>query len=177
MADKQEAETDLGIAPRINLIAQNGESIDSETFSTPLVVGFFFSSCSSICPALLGSIRRELQEFENRQNKGTTPILNVLLITVDPQNDTPQALAQYAEKHGISHAQTKNVRWHFLTGDEAKIRELLINGFYVEASSDKELHSTRLFLLDRQKRIKGSYQGLDPEALALLKNDIRGLLD
>jgi len=86
---------------------------------------------------------------------------------VDPTNDTPAALKKYADKFD---ADTR--RWHFLTGDQEKVRDVVRNGFQVvmpESQSDLDRHSVRFILVDQSGSIRGYFDSTDEAELARLR--------
>jgi protein SCO1/2 len=82
-------------------------------------------------------------------------------VTLDPERDTPAALAEHATRWGLG------ARWHLLTGDPAAVRRL-IEAHRVQAVRlpDGELaHENVVVLLDRAGRAAFAYRGLaHPEA-------------
>lgn len=99
-------------------------------------------------------------------------------ITVDPQHDSPEVLAGYAERYGANPE-----RWLFLTGDPVEIKELVQEGFRLSAvsvgreSDDPVIfHSSRFILVDRAGEVRGYYDSSDKNALDRLRNNARTLL-
>jgi protein SCO1/2 len=108
---------------------------------------------------------------------------DVLLVSfsVDPERDTPEVFARYADNYGASKTQ-----WLFLTGDKRDIFPLVRNGFKLvaqEAESDETedaggpiLHSTLFVLVDARGRIRGYYDGTASETVVQLAADAQSLL-
>ena len=104
--------------------------------------------------------------------------IQLVSFSVDPERDTPQALAIYAEKY---RADPK--RWFFLTGRRDRIVRLVQDGFHLAVaaipndadSSGTIPHSSRFVLVDKQGTIRGYYDSRDLDALVRLKNDIDAL--
>lgn len=100
---------------------------------------------------------------------------NVIILshTVDPVHDTPEKLQQYAESYGAIPG-----KWYFLTGDKKHIYELARKSYFLAVSdgdgSNRDfIHSQQLVLIDSHKRIRGYYDGTNPEEVNQLIHDIR----
>ncbi len=94
--------------PDLTMIDQRGESVAvRELFETdrPVMVNFIFTSCTAICP-MMTSIFGQVQ---SRLGEDSTKVLMVS-ISIDPEQDTPQALAEYAAQFRAG------PQWRFLTG-------------------------------------------------------------
>ena len=148
--------------PEFSLTSQDGKPFGSSDLNGHVyVMGFFFTSCKSICPRLTKAIRK-LQE---RYQEWKSPV-RIVFITIDPQNDTPRVLAEYGKKYGIDFR-----RWTLLTGDEGKIRTLIEKGFrsHVGRAETKGgvrdiAHTGHVALIDADGHMRGSF-GTDPEGL------------
>src|SRR5262245_7549105 len=92
-------------------------------------------------------------------------------ITVDPDNDSPEVLAEYAKSF-----RARDDRWMFLTGDKQAIIHLARDGFKLPATEDPNVHSLRLVLVDRGGRIRGYFDSTDDESLASLQQRMTALL-
>ena len=141
-------------SPAFSLIDHRGERVAANTLrGAPTVLTFFYTSCHATCPALIG----RLQALETNQLEA----VRFVAITLDPERDTPAALAEHARRWGLG------ARWHLLTGDPSVVRRLL-ETYHVQAVRlpDGELaHDNVIVLLDRAGRIAFTYRGLAyPEA-------------
>ena len=75
----------------IDLLAHTGERVTEATFKgTPTLIYFGFTFCPDICPGTLVAVNRAYEALPESIEPPQT-----LLITVDPERDTPEALAQY----------------------------------------------------------------------------------
>ena len=178
--------TDAGVdtvyyeIPEFDLQGTNGGAVNNETmYSTIYVLSFFFATCPTICPAM----NFHLNEVE-RRFKGY-PEFEMVSITVDPEKDTPEKLAQYQKVNNYNAD-----KWRFLTGDKAHIYALA-KGVYLNAFEDQTaeggfLHSTSAILIDWNGNIRsriddngnivGSYDVLDITQLNDLEEDIKVLI-
>jgi protein SCO1/2 len=101
-------------------------------------------------------------------------------ITVDPANDTPEALRAYAERFGA-----ENGRWLFVTGERTALHSLIGEGFHLAVAERAEsentdgegliTHSDRFVLVDRDLQIRGYYHGTEQESVQQLLRDIEAL--
>jgi protein SCO1 len=96
--------------------------------------------------------------------------VHLVSFTVDPKNDTPPVLAEYAKVHGASPAM-----WSFLTGPVATLQTLDRDAFKLGNVDGSLQHSTRFVLVDRQSRIRAYYDTSDPSSIPKLISDIREL--
>lgn len=152
------------------LINQYGERItDSITKNKIYVADFFFATCQSICPKMSHQLKRVQDTFANKND------FLILSHTVNPEHDSAEVLRIYGEKYGV----IKN-KWHLLTGDKKQIYDLarndyLVNADETEGEGDLFIHSELFLLIDKEKRIRGIYDGTDSLQVNQLIKDIRML--
>ena len=132
-----------------------------------VVVDFFFISCSSICPKLTGNMKILQRAF--KKNDTTVHLLSV---SVNPEEDTVEALRAYADKYEVNHD-----HWWFLTGDRKVVYNLARNdlGLSIQPANgglDDLIHSEKLVLIDKDRYIRGYYNGLDTAELKRCADDI-----
>ena len=106
--------------------------------------------------------------------------MRIVAITVDPQFDTSEVLAEYSERVGANDGE-----WMFLTGHRDSIYQLARKGFLLgvedaaevaEANPEEPiLHSQRVVLVDAEGRIRGYYRGLSLEEMGRLAADAQTL--
>jgi protein SCO1/2 len=107
-----------------------------------------------------------------QQAEKDNPDFLILSHTVNPMHDTAEVLMEYAGKYGA----LKN-KWHFLTGDKKKIYDLAKDDYMVNALQDDGtpegfIHSEAVLLIDKQRRIRGIYDGTDSLQVNKLISDI-----
>lgn len=74
-----------------NLVDHNGKLRTLEDFKGQVVVVFFgYTHCPDICPATMGNLATAMQKLGSDASR-----VQVLFITVDPENDSPEALKEY----------------------------------------------------------------------------------
>jgi protein SCO1/2 len=152
------------------LINQDGKIKSTAGWNNKIVVaGFFFTHCSTICPQMTKSLKRVQETFKPDE----TIVFN--FFTVDPERDSAVQLKKYAGQYKID-----NRNWDLLTGDKKEIYKLARNSFMIVATDgdggpDDFIHSEKLVLVDKQKRIRGYYDGTSNKEVNQLISDIKKL--
>lgn len=142
---------------------QTGADVSSSALEGRVVLGaIFFANCPGPC-------FRENQAIADILREVDDPDLLVVSLTCDPVNDTPEALAKYAERFEADPA-----RWKFLTGDLKLIEQVGQKVFRLPV--ELGVHSERGVVFDRQGRLRGGYHLLDPDKLEQLVALIREVL-
>jgi cytochrome oxidase Cu insertion factor (SCO1/SenC/PrrC family) len=121
------------------------------------VADVFFTCCQDTCPHLSGAMA-ELREDLNRRAAQNPDYADVrfLSITVDPARDGAETLRGYADRYGAG------PDWVFLTGPKDEIRRVAFEGLKVSSTENRELHSSKLMLIDRAERLRGWYSVVKP---------------
>ena len=169
-ASRQAALPVYGDVPAFTLVDQQGQAVSRDMLRGSVwVADFIFTRCAGQCPMMAAQMAQLAAQLPPRSG------VRLVSFTVDPVWDTPEALARYAQAYPSASA------WSFLTGEEATIRRLCREGFHLafsEQGTDAEpiTHSTRLVLVDRQGRIRGSYDATDEAAMHQLGRDLRRVL-
>lgn len=147
------------------LIDTQGQAFDSARLNNKVwVTAFFFTTCGGICPIMTKNLK-SLQAMYRPY-----PDVEFVSISVNPEQDTPQALASYAQKYA---ADTE--RWHFLTGAREDITRVAVRNFKVGSVDEPIFHSAYFILVDRRGRIRGYYEGTQKEEVERLSRDLMQL--
>lgn len=125
----------------------------------------FFTTCPSICPALMGNLAAVQTAFAD------TPRVATVSVTIDPETDSQDVLAAYAAARGMDSA-----RWHLLRGPMDDVQRVTTAGWRLGAMDDPINHSVHVVLIDQAGQIRGFYDGLKAESIQQLIADIRVLL-
>ena len=147
---------------------QFGKEVGLEDWGGKIIIAdFFFTSCPSICPKLTRNMKKLQTAF-----KKTDSLVRFVSFTVDPTRDTVQALKAYGDKFGIDHD-----TWFMLTGDKNELYDIALNEFKASIASNGNIdtgfiHTDRFFLLDRDRVVRGWYNGLDSVNLDKLIKDV-----
>lgn len=170
-SSKSDSVKQLHRIPSFQLVNQLGDTITEMTFENKIYVAdFFFTSCFGICPKMTSNMSKIQEVFRKDQD--------VLLLShsVTPKYDSVPVLAGYAENNGvIPH------KWHLVTGEQKEIYELGRKAYFVEEdlgfakSADEFLHTENFVLVDKNRHIRGIYNGLNQTAIAQLIADIKTL--
>lgn len=152
--------------PDFTLLDQDGTPVDRTVFAGQWDVVFFgFTNCPDICPAtmtVLGQAQRELGY------RGQDPLPRVVLVSVDPERDKPEAMAQYINYFGEGNLG--------LTGELEEIRKLTgALGIYFQKAGAEDGnygvdHSTVVLVIDPQGRLKALFSA--PHLVENLVHDL-----
>ena len=155
----------IGQVKPFSLIDSQGHEFFSQQLESKVwIVDFFFTTCGDVCPMMSKHMAELSRSFE------LVPAVALVSMTVNPDNDSPQVLAQYAKKYEAR----KN--WHFLTGPYEKIKGIAVGTFKLGSTEEPLFHSTYFSLVDRHGTIRGVYDGTDKEAINRLFKDVAELL-
>jgi len=157
--------------PDFAFVDQDSNWITGDTFQGKIYVAdFFFTSCPTICPIMKTQMLRLYDEFLNNDR--------VLLLshTIDPEYDSVPILKDYA-----SRLEVETSKWHFVTGLKEDIYEIGEESYMVTAGEDNTapggyIHSGAFLLIDKEKRIRGIYDGTKKDQVDRLIKDIPKLL-
>jgi protein SCO1/2 len=134
------------------------------------VANFIFTSCGSICPTMTRNMKIVSDSLKNEKS------LSFLSYSVTPWIDKPNVLKKFKEKNQI-----QNKNWHFLTGSKSSIYQLARQSYFAEEDlgfskdSTEFLHTEHFILVDKNKRIRGIYNGTLTLEMQQLIQDIRTL--
>ncbi len=157
----------LGKIPPFELSNQDGQPFGSAQLRGKIwIADFIFTKCPGPCP-IISTRMSELQKPLEKSD------VHLVSFTVDPENDTPEVLSEYARK-----LRAQPARWDFLTGPVVRIYSLSRDGFKLGVSNDDgtPVHSTRVVLVDRQGDVRGYYDLLEADAVTKLLADTNHLL-
>jgi protein SCO1/2 len=138
------------------------------------VVDYFFTTCPSICPVMTDQMSRIQEAYFNE------PDFLILSHTVWPEVDTVEQLLSYAKEKGINAK-----KWHLLTGNKRELYKLARQSYFVLKPAEAEnlgdgdsdfIHTNNFVLVDRERRIRGYYDGTNAKEVDKLIGDIKILL-
>jgi protein SCO1 len=151
-------------------IDQDSTEVTNDTFKSKIYVAdFFFTSCRTICPMMKTQMLRVYDSIED------DPDVLLLSHTIDPEFDTVGLLNDYAKRLGVN-----SRKWHFVTGNKEDIYKIAQTSYFATAMEDKSepdgfIHSGAFLLIDKEKRIRGKYDGTKEEEVNRLLGDIEKL--
>ncbi len=153
------------------LIDQDGNETTENDFKGKIyVTDFFFVTCPTICPKMTKQMNRVYKAY-----KGNDDIM-FLSHTVMPEADSVPVLKEYANKLGVSLN-----KWKFVTGDKKHIYDLARKTYFAavtegDGGENDFIHTENFVLVDKEKRLRGFYDGTSKEDVDRLINDIYALL-
>ena len=168
---KQITDTLYHQIPDFEFINQDSVKITQKDFAGKIYVAdFFFTTCPTICPKMKTQMLRIYEKFKDN------PKVAILSHTIDPRHDTPAVLKEFSKNLGI-----QNSMWNMVTGDKSKIYEIGQKSYMVSATDDPTqpggiVHSGAFILIDKNRHIRGIYDGTEPEKVDKLMEDMEVLL-
>lgn len=155
-----------------SLTNQNGETVTQEDYQDKIYVAdFFFTTCPTICPIMtknMAAIQEKIKDDEE---------ILLLSHSVTPQIDSIAQLKKYALEKGVL-----DKKWNLVTGDKKQIYDLARKS-YLAVKTDGDggpfdmIHTENFILVDKERRIRGFYDGTDPEEVDKLVIDLKILKD
>ena len=148
------------------LTNQNGKEVTQANFKDKIYVAdFFFTTCQDICPVMTKNMYQLQEELKNDNQ------ILLLSHTVIPEVDTVEQLKEYAIENNVDDS-----KWNLVTGDKKQIYELARKSYLaVEDSNYNEydmIHTENFMLIDKEKQIRGFYDGTDSVEINRLLKDI-----
>jgi protein SCO1/2 len=134
------------------------------------VADFFFTTCPTICPKMKTQLLRIYDKFAEDDR------VRILSHTIDPEYDGVRVLKEYAKKLNIT-----SPRWNLVTGKKSDIYRLGEKSYMVTAQEDANeeggfVHSGAFILVDKNRHVRGIYDGTKEEDVNHLIEDMTLLL-
>ena len=149
------------------LTNQNGQIITQEFYKNKIYVAdFFFTTCQDICPIMTKNMYRLQEELKDDND------ILFLSHTVIPEVDTVQQLKKYAVENNVDDS-----KWNLVTGEKKQIYDLARKSYL--AVEDAEygkfdmIHTENFILIDKQRQIRGFYDGTNDDEIEQLISDIK----
>ncbi len=173
MVNKELADTSVQYIRKFHKIGdfkltnQNGKTITPKEFENKIYVAdFFFTTCMTICIPMTENMKIVQDEFMDDDE------IKLLSHTVTPEIDDVPQLRKHADKMGLVDG-----KWHMVTGDKKQIYNLA-RKHYLASKTDGDggpydlVHTENFVLVDKEKRIRGFYDGTDKQEIEKLIEDI-----
>jgi protein SCO1/2 len=167
----ENADTSYHVIPPFEFTDQDGNKVSNESVKERIyVTEFFFTTCKSICPIMNRNMEKLYSEFKDEKD------LIFLSHTVDPETDSVPVLKAYANER-----QVKDQRWKFLTGSKQQLYYIARKGYLLNAEEgnggpEDFIHTQNFALVDKDRHIRGFYDGTDSLEMDRLRMEIRLLL-
>lgn len=132
---------------------QNGRRLELRDLKgRPRLIAMVYSHCGYTCPRLIS----DMKTIRNALPAGVRAEVGCVLVTLDPDRDTPARLREFARQKQL------DSHWELLRGSDAQIRELsmVLNVQYNDLGNGVISHSANINMLDPDGRIVQSLQGL-----------------
>jgi protein SCO1/2 len=154
----------LGNIPPFEMTNSKGLPFGTDDLTGKIwVADFIFTTCAGPCPVMSTAMADIHKSFLDDE-------IHTVSYTVNPDYDTPEILAVYAERFNADRS-----LWHFLTAPYEDIQFIIQNGFKMGDIEEIVFHSTRFALIDKEMNIRGYYTGTDSDDVKMLKRDISKL--
>jgi protein SCO1 len=126
----------------------------------PVLITMFYGSCPVACPLLMSDLKR----LERQIPEPLRSDVRILMVSFDPERDTPTALARLKQERGLG------ASWTLASTGDDEARELAgsLNIKYRRVDDGVFFHSSVIVLLDRQGRPQARVEGADKDAAAIL---------
>jgi protein SCO1/2 len=150
-----------------SLLNQNGETITQQHYEGKIYIAdFFFTRCQTICIAMAYNMS-ELQEHYKNDDE-----IMFLSHSVTPVMDSVPVLKAYAEAKGVIDG-----KWNITTGSKKHIYDLARKNYFAvldEGTGDENdfIHTEQFVLVDKERRIRGYYDGTNKEDMQKIIADI-----
>jgi len=154
-----------------SLTNQNGQTITHKDYDNHIYVAdFFFTTCPSICPIMTNNMVYLQSQLEDLPN------VKLLSFSVTPEIDSVPVLKKYALEKGVD-----DQRWNLLTGNKKDIYTLARKSYLVvqedgDGGAHDMIHTENFVLVDKQRRIRGYYDGTLREDMDKILTDLNILL-
>nr|WP_242527914.1 SCO family protein [Muricauda sp. CAU 1633] len=151
---------------------QNGQTITQDDYKDKIYVAdFFFTTCPTICPIMTKNMAGIQEAIID------DPDVLLLSHSVTPVIDSVPQLKKYALEKGVIDS-----KWNLVTGDKKQIYEMARKS-YLAVKTDGDggpydmIHTENFILVDKERRIRGFYDGTNPEEIDKLLQDLKILKD
>jgi protein SCO1/2 len=155
-----------------NLINQNGDTITQKAYEGKIyVTDFFFTNCLTICPIMTNNMNKIQNTFLNVND------VMLLSISVTPEIDSISVLREYANRKEVI-----DTKWHITTGKKKHIYELARKSYFAvveqgDGGLQDFIHTPNFILIDKDKQIRGIYDGTNDADVQRVIEDIQILLE
>ena len=132
-----------------------------------IVLDFFFTRCPTFCPGMAKAMKKLQAAFK----KNDTSFVQFISVSIDPLHDSVPQLRKFADRFSVSPD-----NWWMVTGDRKETYDFALQEMrasVADAQIDTGfIHTSLFFVLDREKIVRGFYDGFDSVAQQRLVRDI-----
>lgn len=163
----------------IELVNQLGDTVSLDDIKGSIIIAdFFFTRCPSICPTLTRNMKilQDAMKMKDYRRKIDSSYVRFISFSVDPERDSVAALKKYADRYAINHD-----TWWMLTGPKKKIYDFAFNELKLglqdgEGIDSNFIHTEKFVLMDRERIVRGYYNGTDSASMSKLAEDLTILM-
>lgn len=158
--------------PAFSFLNQDSTVVTEKDFDGKIYVAdFFFTSCPTICPVMHRNLLKVYAKYRDN------PEVKLASHTIDVKYDTPSRMKAYARKLGV-----KGDQWEFLWGTRDNVYAIAERNYLVTVAADHKapggfIHQGYLVLVDKNKHVRGFYDGTVEEQVKQLMEDMDVLLE
>ena len=157
---------------------QDGKIITNKDVADKVYVAeYFFTTCKGICPKMNANMKGVFDKFRDDTN------FAIISHTSMPETDSVPLLKAYEEKM-IGQNPHYAAKWYFVTGDKDSLYKMARQSYLLDNEKNNSInikesfiHTQFFSLIDKQKRVRGIYDGLKPDEISRLDKDIKTLLE
>ena len=158
---------------------QNGKQVTERNVDGKVYVAeYFFTTCKGICPKMNANMKKIYDKFKDENG------FAILSHTCMPETDSVPLLKAYEQKMiGAGNSQESTTNWYFLTGSKNSLYRMARESYLLDNEknnslniADQFIHTQFFALVDKQRRVRGIYDGLKKDELDKLSTDIGELL-
>ncbi len=156
----------INLAPGFNLVDQNGKQISNEHMRGGIALyNFTYTNCDGDCP-LTTPLMAELHEEVTQLKTDGIPV-HLVTMTIDPDVDSVEKMADYAETYNADPE-----IWHFATGSPVQLKSVIGGGFSTYyTKKDGEIKFDPAFMLvDGSGVLRAEYHTATPDKDILLRD-------
>ncbi len=167
----------LNYVQDFSFIGQNGNSVNQHDVEGKVYVSeYFFTTCKGICPKMNDNMKIVYDKFKNESD------FAIVSHTSMPETDSVPLMKNYEEKM-IGKNPDYPAKWYFVTGSKDSLYKMARVSYLLDNDKnnsinikDHFIHTQFFALVDKQMRVRGIYDGLKPDEIDKLEEDITKLL-
>ncbi len=156
---------------------QNGHEVNEQSVDGKVyVTEYFFTTCKGICPKMNTNMKNVFEKFKEDK------YFAIISHTSMPETDSVPLMKAYEEKM-IGKDPHYPAKWYFVTGSKDSLYKMARQSYLLDNDknnniniADHFIHTQFFALVDKQKRVRGIYDGLKLDEITRLDTDIAELL-
>jgi protein SCO1 len=162
----------MGRAPEFSLTnIDTGKQVTLDSLDGKIkVVAFIYTNCPDACPLTMSSMMQVQNELKQAGIFGKD--VNLITVTMDPENDTPERLKVYEKTFHVD-----NTGWMMLRGSSADTNALM-TAFQIpplKQANGLISHSNQVFLIDSNRNERTVYDLTQENNVGKIVSDLKTL--